>query len=101
VPLELLTSYELYRREVWKVTNNQPIDTLKNFEKRGRAGKMGAHHLDHMISIIFGFLNGISPEMIGNINNLTCIPWEENVKKQGLCTITVAELAELINYETH
>lgn len=77
----LLSEKDLYWKYVWKITNNQPIHLLENHEKRGRAGKENAYHLDHIISIWHGFCNDISPYIIGDISNLRFITWEENLQK--------------------
>jgi hypothetical protein len=72
---------ELYLKRVRLLTEKQQIDTLENYDLRGRAGTVGAYHLDHIISIHYGFMNGIDPIEIADINNLRFIPWEENLKK--------------------
>jgi hypothetical protein len=52
LPLECRTDWELYKREVWKITKMQPIHMLENFEKpRGLCGQKGAYQLDHITSI--------------------------------------------------
>jgi len=48
---------------------------------RGLAGKEGAHQIDHIISIAKGFKQGISPEVIGSVDNLRFIPWKQNLQK--------------------
>jgi hypothetical protein len=92
VPLSDLSDYALYRKIVWEQTNKNDLSSLENFENRGRAGVIGAYHLDHKFSISRGYIDGVSPELIGSINNLEFIPWEENVRKQGDCSITKEEL---------
>jgi len=93
VPLDDLSDYELYRREVFKYTNMNDLTVLENFDKRARAGIEGGYNLDHNYSISQGYINGISPELIGSIKNLRMIPWKENVVKQGKCEITIEELS--------
>jgi hypothetical protein len=70
----------LYYIKVWIVTESQPLDTLKNSDKRCFRGN-GCHHLDHICSISKGFMDNIPPEKIGNITNLRFIPWEDNISK--------------------
>jgi len=94
IPLENMSDYELYRRRVWKETNRNNLLSLKNSEKRGLAGTEVAYHLDHKYSIQQGYINGVPPELIGSINNLEFIPWEDNVKKQSICSISEEELYE-------
>lgn len=72
-----------YAREVWRITRKQPINKLRNYNKRGKCGIDGAYQLDHIISIHEGFTNNIPPKVIGNIKNLQIIPWEENLLKSN------------------
>lgn len=94
--LEKLPDFKKYFNKVRAITNKQPLKNLENFEKRGKCGINGAYNLDHCYSIIAGFKNNISPEIIGNINNLEMIPWEENLVKQGECSIEIEKLKLLI-----
>lgn len=91
-----LPEFKKYFQKVRTITNQQPLKTLSNFEKRGKAGKDGAYHLDHKYSIIEGFKQNIDPKIIGNIKNLEMITWKENMIKQGNCSITIDELKNLI-----
>jgi len=67
----------LYYIKVWAITESQPLSKLRNSNKRG----WRKFHLDHIVSISHGFLNGLSPEQIGSITNLRFIPWKDNIKK--------------------
>jgi hypothetical protein len=49
------SDFEKYRSKVFKATDNQAVKLLENFNKRGKAGKDGAYHLDHTYSIFKGF----------------------------------------------
>lgn len=75
------SKFKKYRMLVDCLTSKQPIHLLKNYRKRGIAGKTGAYHLDHIISVYKGYHNNISVEDISNIKNLRFIPWLENQKK--------------------
>jgi transposase len=90
--LKCIDNYYKYELEVIKITRQQPIYNLPNYEKRGKSGLDGAYHLDHKFSIIEGFKQNIEPKIIGNIKNLEFIPWEENLKKRAKCSITIKEL---------
>jgi predicted DNA-binding protein YlxM (UPF0122 family) len=90
--LKIIDDYYKYELMVLKITRQQPIHTLFNYNKRGNSGVDGAYHLDHKFSIIEGFKNNIKPEIIGNIKNLEFIPWKENLKKRANCSITLEEL---------
>lgn len=73
---------EKYYYNVIRVTNLQPIQELKHCEKRGRIDLVeNAFHLDHIISICYGYEHNISPKIIGDISNLRFIPALENIKK--------------------
>lgn len=76
-----LSEWELYKNEVWRVTNSQPIHLLENFSKRGASGVEGAYQIDHIYSVYKGFRNQVPPALIGDIKNLQMLPWEENRKK--------------------
>jgi predicted DNA-binding protein YlxM (UPF0122 family) len=91
-----IPEFKKYYQKVKVITESQNLSLLENIEKRGRAGKVGAFHVDHMYSIIEGFRNNIEPEIIGNIFNLEMIPWELNLIKQGKCSITLKKLKMLI-----
>lgn len=78
-----LSEIKKYRREVWRLTYKQPIQTLENFDKRGLCGVKGAYQIDHIISISEGFINKISPNKIANISNLRMIPWKQNLFKSN------------------
>lgn len=76
-----LPAWKLYKLNVWRITNQQPLELLENFDRRGVNGQTGAYTLDHIISIKKGFIQNIPPEQIGNIENLQMLPWEENITK--------------------
>jgi transposase-like protein len=90
--LKIENDYKKYKSDVMKVTNQQPINELPNYKKRGNSGVLGSYHLDHKYSILEGFKNKISPKIIGGIKNLEFIPWEENIKKRTKNSITINEL---------
>ena len=48
---------------------------------RGKAGVEGAYHLDHIISVKYGFIQNIDPKFIGSIENLWFVPWKINLQK--------------------
>ena len=75
------SEYEQYRKKVQSITNRQPLYLLENFSKRGKVHQLNAHHLDHILSIAYGFHNNIEPDVIGNIVNLRMIPWKRNLEK--------------------
>ena len=96
IPYSEHTEFQKYISQCRKITNKNDLSTLKNYHKRGRCGVPGAYQLDHKISIAYGFKNGISPEIIGHIQNLEFIPWKSNSSKSSKCSITLEHLEQLI-----
>jgi len=78
---EALPEWKRYKVDVWRITKQQPLHILENYELRGVNGEEGAYTLDHIISIKRGFMDKIDPETIGHIDNLQMLPWEENITK--------------------
>ena len=74
---------QFYKREVWRLTYQKPIDTLENWQLRGRCGVEGAYQLDHIRSIDWGWKNGIDAEVIAEWDNLRMIPWKTNLLKSS------------------
>lgn len=90
--LNELEEFYKYKINVNRITNRQSIKNLPNYNKRGKSGVYGAYHLDHKFSIMEGFINKIDPSIIGAINNLEFIPWEDNLKKRTKCSIKKEQL---------
>jgi len=76
-----LSDWEKYKNEVWRVTNQQPLHLLENFNKRAKSGTEDGYQIDHIYSVLKGFKNQVPPNIIGNIENLQMLPWLHNVKK--------------------
>lgn len=76
---EIKVYTRMVRRETKK--SHRIYSTWENFDKIGRSGVVGAYQIDHVIPIKYGFDNGICPSVIGHINNLQIIPWEQNRSK--------------------
>jgi hypothetical protein len=69
--------WKRYKKAVWKITEKQNLNKLLNYEKRAFTG----YHLDHKVSIWYGFKNKIDPKLIGSIDNLEFIPHKDNMLK--------------------
>lgn len=98
IPREYKTNkLEKYYADVWYHTgknfNQFYNDINPNNYKRGRK----TYHLDHKISILFGYLNDIDPEIIGHRCNLEMLYYKENIKKQANCSLSLNELLERID----
>lgn len=89
------TEYELYRLNVWRITNKQDLESLKDIDKRGRIDlNPDAYHIDHKFSIREGFEENIPPEIIGSLKNLEMIPGRKNCSKRAKCSISKEELLD-------
>jgi len=99
VPDELLSLYSIYKRKVFHFTHKAKKIKFKKEElsKRGKSGMDGALQIDHIYSIFEGFINNISPEIIGHPANLQLTTWEYNDDKKSKSDITLNELYELID----
>lgn len=81
---EYRSEYSKYRKLVEKITRKQPLYQLEHSHLRGQPGrKENAHHLDHILSVSFGFHNEIDAELIGSIVNLQFIPYQDNLMKSN------------------
>ena len=96
IPDDQRTDFQIYKSKCYKFTYKNDLTKLKGFENRGLNGKFNATQLDHKISISYGFLNNIDPQIIGHIKNLEFISWESNIKKHNRCSISLEELKQLI-----
>ena len=88
---------KLYKEEVMKLSN---ITYIKYFYlinpnklKRGR----NEFHLDHIYSIIDGFNNNVSPEVMASPINLQMLTRIENGSKNGASHMTLEQLYDLHN----
>ena len=79
------TEFQQYWREVKTITEKvyrEHKDIINpNGHQRTLSGVENGYQLDHIISVKRGFNEGISPEIIGGVDNLQILPWEENRKK--------------------
>lgn len=98
LPFEQMAAYDQYTSKVLTVTAQQALHTLPRYNLRKRNGK-DPHQLDHRFSMMEGFKQGISPEIIGCIHNLAYIPMRENHSKGARCSITLTELLAAINLD--
>lgn len=79
-----LDTKKKYYRKVRRISKQQDISVLDNFDKlRGLCGVEDAYQLDHIIPISEGYRQNIDPEVIGHISNLQIIPWQENLRKSN------------------
>ena len=74
-----------YRSRVGYLSRKQDLSDLPNY---------GVHdfQMDHKFSIIEGFRQGVSPEILAHKSNLQFIHRRENRAKSGDCCITLEQL---------
>lgn len=85
IPDYLLSDFEIYKRKVKSITNSNKKHLYENWNGndyydneliKGYLSHTSTHRfyptIDHKISVYFGFMNNISPEEIGSLDNL-CI----------------------------
>jgi hypothetical protein len=97
-------NWRKYYHQTWRYTNisyqkfyNQinPHNHLRTIGKNG-------YQLDHILPITYGFLNKISPKIIGHFLNLRIISCKENASKGGKNILsshdTQMHLKKLQNY---
>jgi hypothetical protein len=87
--IENIDDFKKYKRNVWNITNKFKKDIMKNWNKKcfytnvllDNENRYLVPTIDHKISIKYGFKNSISPEIIGNIENLCiCARWYNSFK---------------------
>lgn len=64
----------------------------------GLAGKEGAWQIDHIYSIMHGYVNRVSPLIIGHNKNLRMLPWKENLQKHSKSNIELSALIDITGY---
>lgn len=75
------SKWDRYRHRVKMLTEQNDLSVLTNYDKRG----FRDYHLDHKVSVWYGFKNGIPEEEIAGIGNLRFIPCRENMDKNTDC----------------
>lgn len=58
----------------------------------GRAGVPGAHQLDHIVPVSYGYEHKIPAELLASQDNLQYIPWEDNLSKKDKLTERAKQL---------
>jgi len=99
ISIENLSEWKNYRNKVQRYTRQSLVEysIIVNPNNYPIGIKDGFYNTDHMYSVVSGFLNNVPPEIIGSYVNLRTIPWKENLRKKGDCSITLEEL--LLKYE--
>ena len=79
-----LTKFDLYKEKVVELTE-QVKHLIEGIENRG----WHKFHIDHKISIKWGFDNNIPPKHIAHIDNLRMLWWKENFTKNIVCEVDI------------
>lgn len=96
VPEECRLAFMRYKDKVYKLTNSKDLSSLNNIDKRGR--EFG-YEVDHIYSLLAGFLNNVPIEVISCIGNLRCIPAKDNNVKGQKCEMELEDLYRLYEEE--
>jgi len=96
VPDDQLTDIQIYRKRVSSITNKVKKKLFENWngydyydgeyiENNLLLGKYNVNYptIDHKNSVLYGFLNNIDPEIIGNIDNLCITKLTNNSHKNS------------------
>jgi len=93
IPHDQLSSWKIYESIVDRITRESWIYHHDKINPdnitRGKD-----YELDHKYSKHQGFLNNVSPEMIGHYSNLQMISRYSNRKKYNKCSISINKLYE-------
>ena len=97
--IEDLEKYYEYKKVVNSLTNKtyRKYKLIINPNNYKRGHKPNEYQLDHKFSILQGFKENISPEIISSYINLEMLTVYENATKQDKCSITKEQLMELYN----
>jgi hypothetical protein len=89
---EDIDSFEIYYRRVRIFTDASIKEKYSQEELNSRGRDCGYKQIDHIFSIIQGFIQGILPMIIGSKSNIRLIDAEENWFKHDKCYIDKYEL---------
>lgn len=84
--------WRAYKNTVWKITESQNLKKLPFFSERGWKN----YHLDHKVSIWYGYKNKLDPKLIGSIDNLEFIPYKDNILKSTKCNFKKANCLQSV-----
>jgi hypothetical protein len=76
------SKFTLYKEKVMELTEKVK-HLIEGIENRG----WHKYHIDHKISIKWGFDNNIPPKHIAHIDNLRMMWWRDNFNKNIVCEV--------------
>ena len=78
--------WKVYRSKVTAATrltyNANKAKINPNNLPSGRAGTVGAYHVDHIVPVRWCFVHDVPPEVVADVSNLQMLPWLENVSSR-------------------
>lgn len=80
----------------WFSYASNMIKTYGWYAAKNRGDNPTGCSRDHMVSVAYGFENGIDPKIISHPANCEIIPFQKNARKRTDCSITIDELMERI-----
>lgn len=72
---------QVYYKTVWEETEKHTAQ-LDGIENRGWED----YHVDHIVPIQFGFRKKLPPALVGSLENLRMLSWEDNMAKSSKLT---------------
>lgn len=98
--VKLIPSADPIYQDFKKYRNRIAVRTKNNYNEYkneinphnlplGKAGVLGAHHIDHIMSVREAFTYSIPIELIASKENLRVIPWQENNSKYSKVDYTI------------
>ena len=97
---ELKTEWQRYEQQVDRLTNQnyKKYKKIINPNNLTRGRTCGTHQLDHIMSKMGGFNEGVSPELIAHPANLKMLTASENQSKNSKSHYTKEQLLEAIDH---
>ena len=98
IPNDKIKKFKIYSKKVRSLTRFNFSRNIHQIENSTlKINDSNSYHIDHIYSVIDGFLNSVNPEIIASYHNLKVISKEENLKKGRKSDITLVELLLKIN----
>jgi hypothetical protein len=95
---EELLKYENYKKQVRALTAKTYRLHKEYINPDNLVNGKNDYHIDHKYSVVEGFKNNISVNIISSKENLEMLKSNDNLSKQGRCSITLNELLSITSY---
>ena len=99
LPEHLIPSYQKYKSKVYSITKKSAAEKFSDEELGliGLCGVDGALQIDHIFTVKDGFINNISPQVLGSKVNIQLVNWKINDTKKSKSDISKEQLLYLYN----